>query len=94
MIGGDESGLSSRIEHLSIGLAQAADCVERQRAIVAALESNGRQTEIARSLLDTFERMNVIVIAHRERFIEMLGGREPRPVTLSAAQTWRRHRSP
>lgn len=78
--------LSSRIEHLSIALARAADCVERQRAIVAALESNGRQTEIARSLLDTFERMNLIVIAHRERLIAMLAGREPRAATLSGPQ--------
>jgi hypothetical protein len=60
-----ESELAMVQRHVRDGFA----AVERQRALVAELEAAGAATEMARTLLDQFEAIQVEHEAHLERLL-------------------------
>jgi hypothetical protein len=65
-----------RLEHnlmlVERHVAQARAHIEHQRKIVAELERDGHDAELARNILATFEQLLELLIQDRERRIDML----------------------
>lgn len=56
-------------------IAKGAEHIRRQREIVAELERDGHDAELARKLLVEFENLQHLHIADRDRLVKELGGR-------------------
>jgi hypothetical protein len=65
-----------RLEHnlmlVEHRVAQARALIEHQRRIVAELERDGHDAELARNILATFEQLLELLIQDRQRRIDML----------------------